>query len=67
MNVKKGEIWVCKEPYCAAEIKVLRAADTKCHGTFDLRCCCGKDMVLKQTTKNEETTAVGSGSDSKRQ
>jgi len=48
MNLKKGDIWTCKEPYCAAEIEVLRAADTTCHGNFTVRCCCGKDMTLKE-------------------
>jgi len=48
MNLKKDEVYVCKEPYCRAEIKVIRGADTTCHGNFTLRCCCGKDMVLQE-------------------
>jgi hypothetical protein len=66
MNVKKGETWVCKEPYCAAEVKVVRAANTTCHGKFTLRCCCGKDMVLKETKEFVEAAPVGSGAESKR-
>jgi hypothetical protein len=66
MNVKKGEVWVCKESYCAAEIEVLRGANTTCHGKFNLRCCCGKDMVLKQTSDNEEALPVESGTQTKR-
>lgn len=58
-NLKKDEIWVCKEPYCAAEIKVLRAANTSCHGNFTVRCCCGKDMARKEETEHEKTAPVG--------
>lgn len=54
MNLKKGEIWVCKEPYCAAEIEVVRAANTSCHGKYTLRCCCGKEMTLKETVEHKE-------------
>jgi hypothetical protein len=66
MNVKTGEIWVCKEPYCAAEIEVIRAANTTCHGKFTLRCCCGKDMLLKETKEAGELAAVGSEAQPKR-
>ena len=48
MNLKKGDIWICKEPYCAAEIEILRGANSTCHGNFTVRCCCGKDMTLKE-------------------
>jgi hypothetical protein len=61
MNIKKGEIWICKEPYCAAEIQVVRAANTTCHGNFTLRCCCGKDMVLKQQKEHRASTLAGAG------
>lgn len=62
MNLKKGEIWICKEPYCAAEIEVLRGANTTCHGNFTVRCCCGKEMTLKTPAVAKETreaVAVG--------
>jgi len=48
MNLKEGQIWICKEPGCQAEIEVLRSAKSTCHGKFALRCCCGKDLVLKE-------------------
>ena len=48
MNLKKGEIWICKEPSCAAEIEVLRGANSACQGNFTVRCCCGKDMRLQE-------------------
>ena len=47
MNLTRGEIWVCKEPYCKAEDEVKRSAESGCHGNFILRCCCGKEMALK--------------------
>ena len=59
MNLKKGEVWKCNEPYCGAEIEVLRAANTTCHGEFTLRCCCGKDMELKKAVEHEELVGAG--------
>lgn len=63
MNLRKGEIWVCKEPYCAAEIEVIRSANTTCHGNFTLRCCCGKDMMLKTPAeeRREPVAATAAG------
>ena len=66
MNLKQGEIWICKEPYCAAEIEVLRGANTACHGNFTVRCCCGKEMTLKvPATKKETREPVGAGTKAK--
>ena len=63
MNIKKGEVYVCREPYCGAEIEVIRGAHLICEGAFDLRCCCGKEMVLKGTEKEvEQPAAVGAAS-----
>ena len=53
-NLKKGEVWVCKEPYCAAEIEVIRSANSDCHGNFTVRCCCGKDMTRQKTVADSE-------------
>ena len=61
MNLKKGDVWVCQEPYCGAEVEVLRTANSSCHGNFTLRCCCGKDMVPKESAKHPEPHHVGSG------
>jgi hypothetical protein len=52
MNLKKGQIWVCKEPQCEAEIEVLRSANSTCHGNFTLRCCCGKDLVPRESMEH---------------
>ncbi len=52
MNVKEGQIWICTEPSCQAEIEVLRSAKSTCHGKFTLRCCCGKDLVLKESIEH---------------
>jgi hypothetical protein len=66
MNLKKGEIWICKEPYCAAEIEVLRGANTTCHGNFTVRCCCGKEMTLKTAAAAKEAREpVGAGAKAK--
>jgi hypothetical protein len=54
MNVKKGEVYICKEPYCAAEVEVIRGANSTCHGKFNLSCCCGKEV--------KQPAAVGAGS-----
>jgi hypothetical protein len=54
MNLKKGEVWICREPYCAAEIEVVRSANTNCHGKYTLRCCCGKELVLKEDAANNK-------------
>lgn len=67
MNLKKGEIYVCIEPYCGAEIEVIRGAHSICRGEFDLRCCCGKEMVRKETLEELEHAATAhAGSGSKR-
>ena len=58
MNVKKGEVYVCKEPYCGAEVEVIRGANPTCHGKFNMLCCCGKEMVLKGAEKQKEQPAV---------
>ena len=67
MNLKKGEIWICKEPNCAAEIEVLRGANSACQGNFTVRCCCGKEMTLKTPAAKVETReAVAAGSKASR-
>ena len=58
MNVKKGEVYICLEPYCGAEIEVIRGAHPICEGGFDLRCCCGREMVLKDTEKGVDRPAT---------
>lgn len=45
MNLKQGEVYICTEPCCKAEIVVRRSADPACPGKFTLRCCCGKEMT----------------------
>jgi hypothetical protein len=45
MNLRKGDIYICTEPCCRAEIEVRRGADPACPGKFTLRCCCGKEMA----------------------
>jgi hypothetical protein len=45
MNIKQGEVYICTEPGCQAEIVVRRGANATCPGKFVLRCCCGKDMT----------------------
>jgi hypothetical protein len=45
MNLKQGEVYVCTEPSCQAEIVVRRSADASCSGKYDIRCCCGKEMI----------------------
>ena len=64
MNLKKGEIWTCIEPICKAEVEVIRGAQSTCHGKFTLRCCCGKEMVLKETVEHAEPEKVGAGAHS---
>ncbi len=59
MNLKKGEIYKCNEPYCGAELEVVRAANAACHGKFMLRCCCGKEIALKQAVEHKELAAAG--------
>jgi hypothetical protein len=66
MNLKKDEIWVCREAYCGAEIKVIRAANSACHGKFTLRCCCGKEMVAKESVQLTETIPAAPGVQTKR-
>ena len=45
MNLKQGEVYICTDPCCKAEIVVRRGADPACPGKFTVRCCCGKEMV----------------------
>jgi hypothetical protein len=45
MNLKEGEVYICLEPCCKAEIVVRRGADLTCPGEYTIRCCCGKEMV----------------------
>ncbi len=54
MNLKKGEVYICTEPSCKAEIVVRRGADSACHGKFNVRCCCGKEMVREDSLKKAE-------------
>ena len=63
MNLKTGEVYICTEPCCRAEIVVRRAADTSCPGKFKVRCCCGKDMAredLLQPAKLRRTVETSS-------
>jgi len=61
MNLKKDQIWVCTEPQCQAEIQVLRSANSTCHGKFTLRCCCGKDLVPKESMEHAGNRPTASG------
>lgn len=61
MKLKKGDVYICTEPYCKAEIKVRRGAETTCPGKFNLRCCCGKDMVLKENVELAKSSRVLTG------
>lgn len=61
MNLKKGQIWICTEPSCQAEIEVLRSANSTCQGKFTLRCCCGKDLVPKETMEHAGTRPAAPG------
>jgi hypothetical protein len=45
MRLRAGEVYVCTEPNCKAEIVVRKSADNACQGKFELRCCCGKEMA----------------------
>ena len=53
MALKQGEVYTCTDPKCASEIKVTKGAEPSCNGNVVPRCCCGKDMVLK----NQERAA----------
>jgi hypothetical protein len=48
MRLKRGEIYICTEPCCRAEVEVRRDADPDCPGKYTLRCCCGKEMVREE-------------------
>ena len=56
MNIKQGEVYICTEPTCKAEIVVRRGADSKCTGNFNVRCCCGKEMVREDKLQHSEPT-----------
>ena len=45
MRLKKGEVYICTEPGCKAEVVVRRGADDACPGKYVVRCCCGKEMA----------------------
>jgi hypothetical protein len=45
MNLKPGEVYICTEPCCKAEIVVRRGANPECPGKYTVRCCCGKEMT----------------------
>ncbi len=57
MNLKTGEVYICTEPNCRAEIVVRRGADSTCQGKYVIRCCCGQEMVREESLKKAE--AVG--------
>ena len=59
MNLKKGAVYICTEPYCKAEIEVRRGADSTCHGKYNIRCCCGKDMVHEESLQRAEPAVAG--------
>lgn len=44
-NLKTGEVYVCLESCCKAEIVVRRGANAECKGEYVVRCCCGKEMT----------------------
>jgi hypothetical protein len=66
MNLKTGEIWVCSQPRCKAEMKVLRGAEETCRGTFTVRCCCGFDMTRKESLARAATPALAGAGTSER-
>jgi hypothetical protein len=45
MNIKQNEVYICTEPCCQAEIVVRKGANPACPGNYNIRCCCGKEMV----------------------
>ena len=47
MSLKEGEVYVCTDSKCGAEIKVTKGAAGTCQENAVPRCCCGKDMVRK--------------------
>ena len=54
MNLKQNEVYICTEPCCKAEIVVRRGANSECPGNFNIRCCCGKDMVREDKLQYAE-------------
>ena len=58
MNLKKDDVYICNEPYCRAEVKVIRGAENICAGKFTLRCCCGKEMIRRETLESVEAPAI---------
>jgi hypothetical protein len=58
MNLQKGDVYVCLEPCCKAEILVTKGADPSCPGEFTVRCCCGKEMVLEENLAGAKPQAA---------
>ena len=54
MNLNEGEVYICTEPDCGAEIVVRRSAKPSCRGEYVIRCCCGKEMVREDKLKYAE-------------
>jgi hypothetical protein len=54
MKIKEGEVYICTEPTCAAEIVVRRSAKPACEGKHTLRCCCGKEMTREDQLQYAE-------------
>lgn len=61
MNLRKGDVYICLEPCCKAEIFVTRGADPSCPGNFTVRCCCGKDMVREDQLAGARAEPVAAG------
>ena len=54
MNLKAGEVYICTEPTCGAEIVVKCGAKSSCRGEYNVRCCCGKEMVREDKLQYAE-------------
>ena len=56
MKLQKGDIYICLEPSCGAEIGVRRGANDACSSKFTLRCCCGKEMTREDMLEHVDAT-----------
>ena len=59
MNLQKGDIYICMEPSCGAEIEVRRGANDTCPGKFTLRCCCGNEMAREDMPEHAGASVSG--------
>jgi|GEM_PF-1326719 len=50
MAMKKGEKYTCANPECGCEVQVTKGSEAP-SATFTPRCCCGEEMVSKESMK----------------